>query len=141
MYRILSAEISSEEQKQKKRSIGWQGDTLTLTAKSGIAIAVDYSNQVWQCDHTAADIVVVDSQGESLGRPTLTTVIDTYSRCIMGIHRGIKPPSAAVTGLALRHAILPKQYPQGYAPQALWESYGIPKYLYTDAGSDFTSAC
>jgi hypothetical protein len=23
---------------------------------------------------------------------------------------------------------------------ALWESYGVPRYLYTDAGSDFTSA-
>ncbi len=140
VYRILSGEISQTEQKQTKRSIGWQGDTLTLTAKSGIAIAVEYSNQVWQCDHTPADIVVVDSQGKSLGRPTLTTVIDTYSRCIMGIHLGLEPPSAAVTGLALRHAILPKQYSQGYEPEALWESYGVPQYLYTDAGSDFTSA-
>ena len=140
VYRILSGEISQAEQKQTKRSIGWQGDTLTLTAKSGIAIAVEYSNQVWQCDHTPADIVVVDSQGDVLGRPTLTTVIDTYSRCIMGIHLGLEPPSAAVTGLALRHAILPKQYSQGYEPEALWESYGVPKYLYTDAGSDFTSA-
>ena len=74
---------------------------------------------MWQCDHTPADIVVVDSQGDVLGRPTLTTVIDTYSRCIMGIHLGIEPPSAAVTGLALRHAILPKQYQWGYEPQAL----------------------
>jgi putative transposase len=57
VYRILSGEISQAEQKQKKRSIGWQGDTLQLTTKSGIAIAVDYSNQVWQCDHTPADIV------------------------------------------------------------------------------------
>jgi putative transposase len=140
VYRILAPVIEQQAQKQKKRSIGWQGDTLHLTTKAGIEITVEYSNQVWQCDHTPADIVVVDSQGDLLGRPTLTTVIDTYSRCIVGIHLGLERPSAAVTGLALRHAILPKQYQRGYEPQNLWESYGVPQYLYTDAGSDFTSA-
>lgn len=49
-------------------------------------------------------------------------------------------PSAAVTCLALRHAILPKQYSHDYEPKNLWESYGVPQYLYTDAGSDFTSS-
>ncbi|MEM6866920.1 MAG: Mu transposase C-terminal domain-containing protein [Cyanobacteria bacterium P01_C01_bin.121] len=140
VYRILAPVIEQQAQKQKKRSIGWQGEQLHLTTKEGIEITVDYSNQVWQCDHTPADIFVVDSHGDLLGRPTLTTVIDTYSRCIMGIHLGLERPSAAVTGLALRHAILPKQYQRGYEPQNLWESYGVPQYLYTDAGSDFTSA-
>jgi putative transposase len=140
VYRILAPVIEQQAQKQKKRSIGWQGDQLHLTPKAGIEITVEYSNQVWQCDHTPADIFIVDSHGDILGRPTLTTVIDTYSRCIMGLHLGLERPSAAVTGLALRHAILPKQYQRGYEPQHLWESYGVPQYLYTDAGSDFTSA-
>lgn len=82
---------------------------------------------------------MVDGQGELLGRPTLTTVIDTYSRCIIGIHLGMERPSAAVTSLALRHAILPKAYPPAYGLENLWESYGVPQYLYSDAGSDFTS--
>ncbi|MBC7969718.1 MAG: DDE-type integrase/transposase/recombinase [Verrucomicrobia bacterium] len=140
VYRILAALVDQQEQKQKRRSIGWQGETLTLRSKAGIEINVEYSNQVWQCDHTPADIFVVDHQGAVLGRPTLTTVIDTYSRCIMGFHLGMEGPSAGVTGLALRQSILPKQYQQGYEPQHLWESYGVPQYLYTDAGSDFTSA-
>ncbi|MBE9098370.1 DDE-type integrase/transposase/recombinase [filamentous cyanobacterium LEGE 07170] len=140
VYRVLAPVIQHQEQNQKRRSIGWQGDTLKLTTKAGIEIAVEYSNQVWQCDHTPADIVVVDRQGDILGCPTLTTVIDTYSRCIMGLHLGMECPSAAVTGLALRHAILPKQYPSGYEPTNLWESYGVPQYLYTDGGSDFTSS-
>jgi putative transposase len=139
VYRVLASVMEQQEQKQKKRSIGWQGDQLHLTTKTGIRIAIDYSNQVWQVDHTPADIFVVDSHGDPLGRPTLTTVVDTYSRCIMGLHLGMERPSAAVTGLALRHAILPKQY-RSYEPQHLWESYGVPQYLYTDAGSDFTSA-
>ena len=58
----------------------------------------------------------------------------------MGIHLGLDYPSAAVTCLALRHAILPKQYSRAYAPENLWSSYGVPQYLYTDAGKDFTSS-
>ncbi|MEM6353353.1 MAG: transposase, partial [Cyanobacteria bacterium P01_D01_bin.14] len=35
---------------------------------------------------------------------------------------------------------MPKQYSRDYEPTNLWESYGVPQYLYTDAGRDFTSA-
>lgn len=140
VYRVLAAEIEQAEQKQKRRSIGWQGEALKLRTKEGIELDIEYSNQVWQCDHTRADLMVVDGQGDPLGCPTLTTVIDTYSRCIVGIHLSMAYPSAAVTCLALRHAILPKQYRHDYEPQTLWESYGVPQYLYTDAGSDFTSS-
>lgn len=140
VYRILAAEIAQAEQKAKHRSIGWQGELLKLRTKEGIELDIEYSNQVWQCDHTRADIMVVDGQGDPLGCPTLTTVVDTYSRCIVGIHLGLSYPSAAVTCLALRQAILPKQYRHDYEPQNLWESYGVPQYLYTDAGTDFTSS-
>lgn len=139
VYRILEPEIAARSQKQKKRAIGWQGEGLHITTREGIELVVEYSNQVWQCDHTPADILVVDQQGDFLGRPTLTTVVDTYSRCIVGIHLGLGYPSAAVTCLALRHAILPKRYSSDYGLSNLWGTYGIPQYLYTDAGSDFTS--
>ena len=140
VYRILAAELDRANQKAKSRSIGWQGELLQLRTKEGIELDIEYSNQVWQVDHTRADIMVVDSHGDPIGCPTLTTVVDTYSRCIVGLHLGLSYPSAAVTCLALRHAILPKQYSHDYAPNNLWESYGIPQYLYTDAGSDFTSS-
>ena len=140
VYRLLEPEIKARSQKQKIRAIGWRGDLLKLTTREGIEIEIEYSNQVWQCDHTPADILVVDQQGDILGRPTLTTVIDTYSRCIMGMHLGIGYPSAAVTCLALRHAILPKQYSPSYELTNLWGTYGLPQYLYTDGGSDFTSS-
>ena len=140
IYRILAAELEQSEHKQKSRSIGWQGELLQLRTKEGIELDIEYSNQVWQVDHTRADIMVVDSHGDPLGCPTLTTVVDTCSRCIVGLHLCLSYPSAAVTCLALRHAILPKQYSHDYAPSNLWESYGVPQYLYTDAGSDFTSS-
>jgi putative transposase len=94
---------------------------------------------VWQVDHTRVDVLVVDQAGEVLGRPTLTAVVDSYSRCIMGIHLGFDAPSAAVVCLALRHAILPKHYSAAYELNQSWGTYGLPQYLYTDGGKDFRS--
>jgi putative transposase len=110
-----------------------------LKTREGVEIPIEWSNQVWQCDHTRVDVLVVDSAGEILGRPTLSIVVDTYSRCIMGIHLGFDAPSAAVVCLALRHAILPKQYSSAYELLQSWDTYGLPQYLYTDGGKDFRS--
>lgn len=137
VYRILKPLI--EKANQPKRSIGWRGSRLTIATREGLEIGVEWSNQVWQCDHTKIDLLVVDQAGSLLGRPWLTIVVDTYSRCIMGIHLGFDAPSAAVVCLALRHAILPKQYSSAYELKQSWGTYGLPQYLYTDGGKDFRS--
>ena len=72
VYRTLEPEIKKREQKQKKRAIGWSGEMLKITTREGIELEIEYSNQVWQCDHTPADILVVDGEGEIVGRPILT---------------------------------------------------------------------
>jgi len=136
IYRILQPQI---EKQQAKRSLGWRGNRLLITTREGIELVIEWSNQVWQCDHTKIDVLVVDQAGEVIGRPWLTTVIDSYSRCMMGFHLGFDAPSAAVVCLALRHAILPKQYSGAYELQQMWGTYGIPQYLYTDGGKDFRS--
>jgi putative transposase len=137
VYRLLNLLI--EKAQQPRRSIGWKGSRLTLKTREGSEIAVERSNQVWQVDHTLADVLVVDQSGALLGRPWLTIVVDTYSRCIMGVHLGFDPPSAQLVCLALRHGILPKQYPATYKLQQTWGTYGLPQYLYTDGGKDFRS--
>jgi putative transposase len=139
VYRVLEAEKEKREKKRNSRAIGWQGEKLEIITKEGIELSIEYSNQMWQCDHTLADILVVGKNGESIGRPWLTTVIDTYSRCIMGMYLGLEGSSAAVTCLALRHSIMPKQYSGNYELSNQWLTYGVPDYLYTDAGADFTS--
>jgi len=136
VYRMLKPYI---EKRQQKRSLGWRQERLSLSTREGLAIGIEWSNQVWQVDHTRADVLVVDQGGEVLGRPWLTIVVDTYSRCIMGVHIGFDAPSAAVVCLALRHAILPKQYSGGYELKQSWGTYGLPQYLYTDGGKDFRS--
>ncbi len=66
------------------------------------------------------DVLLVDQHGKILGRPWLTTVIDSYSRCIMGINLGYDAPSSQVVALALRHAILTKQYGSEYGLHEEW---------------------
>jgi putative transposase len=139
VYRVLRGEMERGEERSRVRSIGWQGERLILRTREGLEVEVKESNQVWQCDHTRVDLLVVDQVGEVLGRPWLTTIVDTHSRCIMGIHIGMESPSAVVVCLALRHGILPKQYSSAYELSQLWGTYGIPQYLYTDGGKEFNS--
>lgn len=91
----------------------------------------DRPNAVWQADHTELDILILDANGAVI-RPWLTTVIDDYSRAVMGYMVFLGSPSALQTSLALRQAIWRKQNPS-------WPVCGIPDVLYVDHGSDFTS--
>jgi putative transposase len=139
VYRILQPIIDRQQKAKSIRSPGWKGDRLSVKTRDGKDLSIEYSNQVWQCDHTRADVLLVDSEGKLLGRPWLTTVIDSYSRCIVGINLGYDAPSSQVMSLALRHAILPKQYGVEYGLHEQWGTYGMPKHFYTDGGKDFRS--
>jgi putative transposase len=139
VYRILNPLIEKQERAASIRSPGWRGSRLSLKTRDGQELVPEYSNHIWQCDHTRADVLLVDQHGESLGRPWLTTVIDTYSRCIIGINLGYAAPSSDVVALALRHAILPKQYGPAYQLHHDWGTYGIAQHFYTDGGKDFRS--
>ena len=77
VYRILNPLIEKQEKAKSIRSPGWRGSRLSVKTRDGADLAVEYSNQVWQCDHTLADLLLVDQHGEILGRPWLTTVIDS----------------------------------------------------------------
>ncbi len=138
VYRILDRFIEEKQKKLKARSAGYVGSRLTHMTRDGREIEVEGSNDVWQCDHTKLDVMIVDEFG-LLGRPNLTVIRDSYSRCIMGFFVGFEAPSSNVDALALRHAILPKHYGSEYGLKNEWTSYGIPNYFYTDGGKDFTS--
>lgn len=139
VYRILQPVIEKQEKAKSIRSPGWRGSRLSVKTRDGKDLIVEYSNQVWQCDHTRVDVLLVDQHGEILGRPWLTTVIDSYSRCIVGINLGYDAPSSQVVALALRHAILPKQYGEEYGLHEEWGTYGKAQHFYTDGGKDFRS--
>lgn len=94
---------SIAQRQQLKRTLGWRRDCLVLRTRDGLDLPIEWSNQVWQVDHTRSDVLVVDQSGSLLGRPWLTIVVDTYSRCMMGIHLGFDAPSA---GLCVWHYVM-----------------------------------
>lgn len=139
VLRVLAPVLEKQEKTKSIRSPGWRGTTLSVKTREGKDLSVDYSNHVWQCDHTRVDVLLVDQHGELLSRPWLTTVIDTYSGCIMGINLGFDAPSSQLVALALRQAILPKRYAWEYKLHCEWGTYGKPEHFYSDGGKDFRS--
>ncbi|MFN6476455.1 Mu transposase C-terminal domain-containing protein [Nostoc sp. DedQUE07] len=140
VYRILDPLIAQHKQKTKVRNPGSES-WMKVVTKDGQLLKADFSNQIIQCDHTKLDIRIVDSNGNLLSdRPWLTTIVDTFSSCVVGFHLWIKQPGSTEVALALRHAILPKKYPEDYQLNKVWEICGLPfQYFFTDGGKDFRS--
>ncbi|GHG54962.1 transposase [Sinomonas cellulolyticus] len=90
------------------------------------------ANEQWQADHTFLDIAVLDRRGAPV-RPWLTAVLDDYSRAVAGYTPFTGAPTADQTALALHQAVNRKENPA-------WAVSGLPDVLYSDHGSDFTSA-
>ena len=94
-------------------------------------------------DHTPSDLVVVDDNSMlPLGRPTLTSALDEYTRCPMGFYAGFEPPSCLSVMRCLKHAILPKTYVQREFPSIKnhWECYGVPELVIVDNPPEFHSS-
>jgi len=93
-----------------------------------------------EIDHTPIDLMVVDDQtGEVVGRPTLTVIIDHFSRMPLGFYLGFEPPSGVAVMRAIRHAIMPKCYVKEDYPEFEneWPAFGIFWTLVCDNGSEF----
>lgn len=93
-------------------------------------------------DHTPSDLIVVDDNSMlPLGRPTITTALDEYTRCPMGFYTGFEPPSCLSVMRCLKHAILPKTYLSRQFPSVKhrWECYGVPELLVVDNPPEFHS--
>lgn len=102
-------------------------------------IVVERSNQVWQIDHTRLDNLLADEDGGLAGAVWITAVIDTWSGCVMGYYLSFDSAGSHEVALALRHAILPKQYGPEYQLKEKWEACGLPEYIVTDRAKEFKS--
>lgn len=144
VYKVLKPKIKQNDSEARRPC---QGPKIIIkcynkhskTEKVLEDILVDRSNLVWQIDHTELNNLLVNSKGERVGSLHITSVVDTYSGCIMGIHLGYNKPGSHETGLALRHAILPKQYGPEYSLERQWEVCGLPEYIVTDNAKEFHS--
>lgn len=139
IYRILKPLVERQRRKQKIRNPG-SGSWLAVETRDGKLLKADFSHQILQCDHTKLDIRIVDRAGKVLQwRPWLTTIVDTFSSCLIGYHLWHKQPGSHEVALTLRHAALPKQYPEDYELQKPWDIYGPPlQYFFTDGGKDLS---
>ena len=109
---------------------------------AGAGPEVERALQRVSMDHTPSDLVVVDDNSMlPLGRPTLTTALDEFTRCTMGIYAGFEPPSCLSVMRCLKHAILPKTYVQREFPSVknAWECYGVPELVVVDNPPEFHS--
>ncbi|MBW4578231.1 MAG: transposase family protein [Tildeniella nuda ZEHNDER 1965/U140] len=141
IYRLLKPLIERQKRRQKIRNPG-SGSWMTVETRDGKSLKAEFSNQIIQCDHTKLDIRIVDQEGKLLSwRPWLTTVVDTFSSCLIGYHLWHKQPGAHEVALTLRHAALPKHYPPEYELEKLWDICGMPlQYFFTDGGKDLSKA-
>lgn len=57
-------------------------------------------NQVWLIDHTEGDIILVDRRFRlPIGRPTVTLIIDAYTRMCVGCYVSLGKPSRIQSGM------------------------------------------
>ncbi len=139
VYSVLNPLV---EKKKEKRNPG-QGPGIVIKTidqdKVREDIVVERSNQVWQIDHTKLDNLLVDADDEMVGCVWITSVIDSYSSCIMGYYLSFMSAGSHEVALALRHAISPKHYGAEYELQKEWEVCGLPEYIVTDRAKEFKS--
>ncbi|MAZ86085.1 MAG: integrase [Cellvibrionaceae bacterium] len=92
-----------------------------------------------EADHTPLDINVLNDDTETLlGRPTLTVLIDHYSRMVMGFQISFEEPSYASASLAVGSAVLPKnELLDSYGVEGSWPAHGVMETMVADNGTEF----
>lgn len=104
--------------------------------------------QLVQIDHTPVDLIIVDDvERKPIGRPTLTLVMDVFSRVVTGFAVSLEAPGSLLVGLALSHSILPKDgWMVSRGIDGEWPVWGLPSTVHADNAKEFrgqmlTRAC
>jgi putative transposase len=99
-------------------------------------------NAVWLIDHTPADIILVDRlTRQVIGKPTVTFIIDAYSRAIPGYEVSLGHPSIVQSAMAMIRAISDKQEwlnSIGLGHHR-WPVHGLCEILHSDNAAEFHS--
>lgn len=103
----------------------------------------DRPNQIWEIDHTRADVFTWDNIDlkRVLARAWITVIIDVYTRCIVGLHVSFDPPSYVSVMACLWRAILPKDFilEANGLREFDWPCMGLPESIIMDNGKEFHS--
>lgn len=93
-----------------------------------------FANDRFQIDHSMLDLwmrILIGATWVAV-RPWITAIIDVYSRSVAGYFLSGGHPDAMSIGLAVQHAIRPKDTPG-------WYNKGLPGVIQHDHGADFMS--
>ena len=105
-------------------------------------VEVTRHNQRWELDSTVVDLMLIDHRsGRGIGRPTITIIIDCYTRTIVGFYIGWEGESFVTFVSALKHALQPKDDTLALYPEIRqdWASLGPPEYIAVDNHTAYTS--
>lgn len=104
-------------------------------------LVAEAPNQIWLIDHTLADIILVDRRYRlPIGRPTLTLIIDAYTRMCVSCFVSLGSPSIIQTAMALLRAFMPKEaLLESVGHEWPWPCHGFPQVVHSDNGVDFKS--
>jgi putative transposase len=105
------------------------------------SLEADWPLALVQIDHTLVDVIVVDSVTRApIQRPWLTLAIDIYSRCVVGFHLSLEPPSSTSVALCISHAVLPKgPWLSARRIDEQWPVEGAMARLHLDNAKEFHS--
>lgn len=95
-----------------------------------------------EIDHTALDLMLLDDNIQVLlGRPYITALIDSFSKCLVGFYIGYKEPGYESVRKALLHAMLNKEHVKEKYPAVSceWPCEGKIETLVVDNGAEFWS--
>ncbi|WP_140985832.1 DDE-type integrase/transposase/recombinase [Asticcacaulis tiandongensis] len=111
---------------------------LKGVGKSGLVFA---PGEAYQIDHTVADIFLIHPERKFvIGRPYITSIVDTASGAFLALVVGFTPPGRASVFQAIKAAFTPSaDVYLGDAYPALKSIYGIPARIIADRGSEFIS--
>jgi hypothetical protein len=95
---------------------------------------------LFQIDSTPCDVWVVSALNRSrrVGKPTLYSVVDTFSHMIAGFHVGFDDSSFFVAGMAIENAKVDKvaycaQFGIAISSEE-WPNFGLPEAILADRG-------
>ncbi|GAB2871622.1 DDE-type integrase/transposase/recombinase [Paraburkholderia jirisanensis] len=95
--------------------------------------------EIVEIDHTPMDVMYTDADGRVIDRPTITVVLDRFSRCVLGFCISSAGHGVHAVFEALRHSMMPKSYLRERFPELHleWPCHGWPERLLMDNGREF----
>ena len=106
----------------------------------GNGIVVSYVLERVELDHTPIDVLLVDENGNVLGRPYLVLGIDKFSRHVLGFSIGIgNSVGWSEVMQCIKRIMTDKSYVKEMYPfiKNEWNAFGVPKTIVIDNGLEF----